>query len=194
MSVSTMVVNDGSALHEGMFQRLIELGIALSAERDTDRLLEMILLEAKRIPDADGGTLYLMGEEEKSLSFAIMRNDTLDIAMGGTTETEIHFPPLQLFDAETGRPNKSNVATAVALDAKTINIADAYVAKDFDFSGTKAFDKKTGYRSMSFLTVPLTNRQREVIGVLQLIRSEEHTSELQSLMRISYAVFCLKKK
>src|SRR3546814_10711843 len=28
----------------------------------------------------------------------------------------------------------------------------------------------------------------------QLIRSEEHTSELQSLMRISYAVFCLKKK
>src|SRR3546814_2184067 len=36
-----------------------------------------------------------------------------------------------------------------------------------------------------------------VVGQLQLdvlIRSEEHTSELQSLMRISYAVFCLKKK
>src|SRR3546814_3155223 len=32
--------------------------------------------------------------------------------------------------------------------------------------------------------------QREI----QLLRSEEHTSELQSLMRISYAVFCLKKK
>src|SRR3546814_7948487 len=31
-------------------------------------------------------------------------------------------------------------------------------------------------------------------GAMLLVRSEEHTSELQSLMRISYAVFCLKKK
>src|SRR3546814_6493790 len=31
-------------------------------------------------------------------------------------------------------------------------------------------------------------------GEIQTLRSEEHTSELQSLMRISYAVFCLKKK
>src|SRR3546814_9243057 len=31
-------------------------------------------------------------------------------------------------------------------------------------------------------------------GLLRRARSEEHTSELQSLMRISYAVFCLKKK
>src|SRR3546814_8727488 len=34
---------------------------------------------------------------------------------------------------------------------------------------------------------------QEVVG-MELVRSEEHTSELQSLMRISYAVFCLKKK
>src|SRR3546814_1291719 len=32
-----------------------------------------------------------------------------------------------------------------------------------------------------------------ILGVFHLFRSEEHTSELQSLMRISYAVFCLKK-
>src|SRR3546814_1688041 len=41
----------------------------------------------------------------------------------------------------------------------------------------------------SVVAVPLA--QRELVGV---VRSEEHTSELQSLMRISYAVFCLKKK
>src|SRR3546814_1856033 len=36
---------------------------------------------------------------------------------------------------------------------------------------------------------------REQIGIpVEIMRSEEHTSELQSLMRISYAVFCLKKK
>src|SRR3546814_10328645 len=40
--------------------------------------------------------------------------------------------------------------------------------------------------------------EHHILGVLSLLfwllRSEEHTSELQSLMRISYAVFCLKKK
>src|SRR3546814_16131673 len=45
---------------------------------------------------------------------------------------------------------------------------------------------------------PATRRNREgppmKVTVAALGRSEEHTSELQSLMRISYAVFCLKKK
>src|SRR3546814_1564928 len=42
----------------------------------------------------------------------------------------------------------------------------------------------------------LRHRRRQLVGVrgAGLGRSEEHTSELQSLMRISYAVFCLKKK
>src|SRR3546814_2288358 len=37
-------------------------------------------------------------------------------------------------------------------------------------------------------------RQLALAAVALVVRSEEHTSELQSLMRISYAVFCLKKK
>src|SRR3546814_9406046 len=37
-------------------------------------------------------------------------------------------------------------------------------------------------------------KRRHTIGFMLRFRSEEHTSELQSLMRISYAVFCLKKK
>src|SRR3546814_7259520 len=45
---------------------------------------------------------------------------------------------------------------------------------------------------------PGTRQQLDVCGSRMIchgrIRSEEHTSELQSLMRISYAVFCLKKK
>src|SRR3546814_8931323 len=42
--------------------------------------------------------------------------------------------------------------------------------------------------------VVASSRDRIVRGVLEAMRSEEHTSELQSLMRTSYAVFCLKKK
>ena len=41
------------------FHRLIDIGIALSAEHNTGRLTERILLEAKEFCNADGGTLYL---------------------------------------------------------------------------------------------------------------------------------------
>ena len=137
-----------------MLRRLIELGIALSSERDHHRLLELILLETKRIANADGGTLYLMSDDDRSLSFEILRNDTLNVAMGGTRGVEISFPPLALYDEEE-TPNYTNVATAVALNKMTVNIPNAYETETFDFSGTIKFDESTGYRSMSFLTVPL---------------------------------------
>ena len=156
-----------------IFHRLIELGIALSAERDVDRLQEMILLEAKRICNADGGTLYLLTDDEQGLAFKIMRNDTLKIAQGGVTGEEIPFPPLPLSNSD-GAPNYTNVATAVALTKTTVNIPDAYEeTSTFDFSGTIAFDQQTDYRSMSFLTVPLTTRQNSLIGVLQLINARD---------------------
>lgn len=157
------------------FERLIEIGIALSAERDHDRLMERILLEAKGLSNADGGTLYLKTEDER-LRFEIMRTDSLGIAMGGTTGKDIPFPPLALFDAATGEPNHKNIATHVALTGNAIAIADAYTAADFDFSGTKMFDEGTGYRSTSFLTVPLKNHEGDVIGVLQLLNARHPRS------------------
>ncbi len=240
--------NDKASQSPGdSYAKLIEIGIALSAERNHQRLLEIILLEAKALANADGGTFYLrFGEERRKtprrigkerrheqeelegkearrvgapvsprdektlikrvwlsddrrddkerrsderrtgadrrerddmktgadrLEFAIIRNDTLKISMGGTSGQEIPFPPLHLYDLETGEANHNNVATHVALNGKTINIKDAYEAKEFDFSGTRNFDEKTGYRSKSFLTVPLKNSAGDVIGVLQLINA-----------------------
>lgn len=157
------------------FQRLIEIGIALSAERDTSRLMEMILLEAKDLTGADGGTLYIRTPDDK-LRFEIMRTDSLNIALGGTTGKEINFPPLNLYDPETGEENRKNVASCAALTGQSINIPDAYEEKGFDFSGTKKFDEGTGYRSKSFLTVPLKNSQEEIIGVLQLLNAQDAAS------------------
>jgi HD-GYP domain-containing protein (c-di-GMP phosphodiesterase class II) len=160
------------------FQRLIQIGIALSAERDINRLMETILLEAKGLCNADGGTLYIRTDED-SLKFEIMRTDSLDIAMGGTTGKDINFPPVQMYDLETSEPNVRQVASAAALTGESINIVDAYEADDYDFSGTKKFDEQTGYRSKSFLTVPLKNSQNEVIGVLQLLNAiDVNTNEV----------------
>jgi len=154
------------------FERLIKIGIALSGERDTNRLLETILLEAKELSNADGGTLYL-SDKDGNLKFEIMRTDSLNVAMGGTTGKEITYPSILLSDPETGEKNHANVASSAALTGKSINISDAYTSKGFDFTGTKKFDEGTGYKSKSFLTVPMKNSQSKIIGVLQLLNAKD---------------------
>ena len=63
-------------------EQLNEIGAALSHERNLDRLLERILLAAKQITHADGGTLYRMTEDGRHLRFEIVRTDSLAIAFG----------------------------------------------------------------------------------------------------------------
>ena len=160
-----------------LIRRLTELnqiGIALSREKDLDRLLEVILVAAKQITNADGGTLYRK-HGERELRFEIMRTDSLGIAMGGTTGKAVPFAPVRLYEDDGGLNNSMVVAYAVLHD-QTVNIADAYTEQGFDFSGTKAFDSKTGYRSRSFLTVPMKNHEDEIIGVLQLINATDRAT------------------
>ncbi len=152
-------------------EKLTEIGIALSAEKDTPRLLEMILLGAKALTNADGGTLYSV-QEDNTVKMEIMRTDSLDFAMGGTTGKPIPFAPIPLYD-EQGKPNLQMVVTNAVLNDTTVNIPDAYDAKGFDFSGTKQFDAHTGYRSTSFLTMPLKNHEGDIIGVLQLLNARD---------------------
>jgi HD-GYP domain-containing protein (c-di-GMP phosphodiesterase class II) len=151
-------------------KELNEIGIALSQQRDLDSLLEIILLAAKRITNADAGTLYLYQAEQQILRFEIVRNDTQKTAMGGTSGVAIRYDPVRLYD-DDGNPNHAMVVSHAALTGETINITDAYAAEGFDFSGTKRYDAKHGYRSHSFLTVPMRNHEDELIGVLQLINA-----------------------
>ena len=146
------------------------IGIALSQERDTNKLLETILIAAKNLTRADGGTLYRLVNGK--LQFEIVRTDSLSIAMGGSSGNAVPFYPIPLADKE-GKPNYTMIAAYAALTHKTVNIADAYTAEGFDFSGTRNFDKRTGYRSTSFLTVPMKNHEGEIIGVLQLLNATE---------------------
>ncbi len=152
-------------------RRVIPIGVSLLAEKNFDRILETVVVEAQALTKADGGTLYLL-EDEKFLKFVIMRNTSLGIAMGGTSKTEIAFNPVNMYN-EDGSENRHNVASYSALLRERVNIADAYEAKGFDFSGTKAFDVNTGYRSKSFLTYPLEDVTGKVIGVLQLINAKD---------------------
>ncbi|HEY0842532.1 HD domain-containing phosphohydrolase [Methylotenera sp.] len=150
-------------------ERLNAIGIALSAERDHQRLLEMILLGAQEITNADGGTLYTITQDQH-LKFEMMRNKSLNMYLGGTTGKEIPFLPLPLY-LEDGSPNLTTVAAYATLQDQTVNIANVREVDSFDFSGTRKFDEKTGYHSQSFLTIPMKDHESKVIGVLQLINA-----------------------
>jgi HD-GYP domain-containing protein (c-di-GMP phosphodiesterase class II) len=106
------------------------------------------------------------------LTFDIVRTDSLRIQMGGTSGVDVPFQPIRLSD-ENGSPNHSMVAAYCALTGETVNVADAYSEARFDLSGTREFDKQTGYRSISFLTVPMRDHENHVIGVLQLINRRD---------------------
>ncbi|MEN6488174.1 MAG: HD domain-containing phosphohydrolase [Smithella sp.] len=152
-----------------LIKKLTEIGIALSAEKNLDRLLEMIVDEACKFTHADAGTLYIISDDESELNFAIVQNNSLSLRMGGTGE-KITWPSIKLKDAG-GNANIANVSAYVAISGEPVNIADVYDAGGFNFEGTKEFDHNTGYRSQSMLVVPLRNHENDIIGVLQLLNA-----------------------
>jgi hypothetical protein len=149
---------------------LTSIGAALSTDHNIDHLLKFILHSAKELLHADGGTIYCVKGNE--VVFEILTNDTLHISIGGAAEKKIDFPRIKLYD-ENCNPNNAMVVAYSVLHDKTINIRDAYDEQGFDFSGTKKFDQKMGYRSKSFLTVPMKNHENEIIGVLQLLNAQD---------------------
>ena len=161
---------------EDRIKQLNKIGIALSKEDDFNKLFEMIMEEAKHITNADGRTLYMT--DGKSLKFEIIRNDSLNLIMGGTSGNDIPWPSIPLYD-DLSNPNYKNVSCYVAHTGETSNIKDAYKEDGFDFSGTKNADKANQYRSKSFLTLPLKNHEDEIVGVMQLINAiDTNTGEI----------------
>ncbi|MBL7960911.1 GAF domain-containing protein, partial [bacterium] len=156
----------------GLKKKLTRIGSALSAERNLDALLEMIVVEAMNFTNADGGTLYIKTHDEKGIAFKILQTRSLNFKMGGTSGKAIPFPPVKLFK-DDGSRNEQQVSAHVALSGKTVNIPDVYEVEGFDFQGTKAFDKNTGYRSKSMMVVAMRNHEDEIIGVLQLLNATD---------------------
>ncbi|MDH5465249.1 MAG: GAF domain-containing protein, partial [Thiovulaceae bacterium] len=150
---------------------LHEIGTALSAENNLAKLLDMILEEAKKFTNADGGTLYLVTEDAQSLQFDAVHTDSLNIRMGGK-HGAITWPPLPLYK-DDGSPNKEMVAALCAIEGRVINIPDVYQAEGFNFDGPKQFDKANNYLTKSMLVVPMKNYEDEVIGVVQLINATD---------------------
>lgn len=151
-------------------EQLIELSVELGKRHDTDALLERILLVARGMTNADGGTLYRPSEDQRTLEFAILFNKTLNIHQGGVSGQPVTAPGVPLYDT-AGERNLAAVAAYAAHFGLSVNIEDVYKADVFNFSGMVKFDQMNGYHSQSFLTVPMSDHEGELVGVLQLINS-----------------------
>ncbi|MDR1508789.1 MAG: GAF domain-containing protein [Synergistaceae bacterium] len=141
-------------------ETLLDIGVALSKEKDIDRLLETILDAAMDIANCDGGTLYVL--EGGALHFRILVTKSLGLRRG-VRGVSPELPPVPL--------SRANVSSRAALDKTLINVADVYASDDFDFSGTRRYDGMTGYKTVSMLNVPMEDDNCDVIGVLQLINA-----------------------
>ena len=170
-----MTLKEKCAVLEDRVKRLQEIGLALSTEDDINVIFELIMDEAKNITNADGRTLYMISDDGKTMKFEIMATDSMNFSQGGTTGVEITIPPMQLFN-EDGTPNHSSIVAYSANTGKIVNIKDAYKEKGFDFTGAKNFDKNTGYRTTSVLSVPLKNHENDIVGVMQLINAKDPKS------------------
>lgn len=157
-------------------QHLTELSLALNGLADTNSLLERILQTAKKLTNADGGTLYRIDKTKTQLDFDIAINDSLHIHVGGSQPRSTDMRAIPLFD-ENGQQNLQAVVAYAANLKQSIRIADVYAADLFSFSEMRRFDERNHYHCQSLLTVPMLNHESELIGVLQLINATDPANQ-----------------
>lgn len=162
-------------------KELLDIGIALSAEKSHKKLFERILSEARRITQCDAGTLFLV--ENERLAFKIIQNDKLNIHQGGLGE-KIDLPPVDI--------DPTTVAGYCALNKKVFNIPDVYAVQQngIDFSGPRRYDSITGYHTKSMLVVPLEDNDGDIIGVLQLLNAQDEEGQVVPFARYIEQVVC----
>ena len=175
------LAHEYSSMSNSRIKRLTNIGIALSSEKDINKLLNLIIDATKSLANADAGTLYLLAENEKELIFCIMHNDTNNTH--AVHRSQIHLAPVPLYTSD-GKPNHANVSSHAALTGENINIEDVYATRNFDFSGPRKYDSITGYRSQSMLVIPMKDHHGDVLGVVQLINAKNiETGEVQKFSK-----------
>ena len=150
--------------HEARLDMLIENGLMMSMERDRSTLLRHILVAGQKLLHCEGATLYLV-TPQNTLRFTIR-----------TKQDEIPSFEIPLYAPDTGLPNEQYVSTYVALHNQCVVIDDVYQETRFDLRGTRQFDAASNYRTVSMLTVPMSPRGGEVIGVLQFMNALDATT------------------
>lgn len=151
------------ALTNKDFIKILHIGIALSTEKDSNKLLDSIVENGMQITHCDASTLYLY--ENNSLKFKIMRTLSQNVSRGRYGEEITDLPPVPF--------KEENVCAYTAIHRKVVNIPDVYHSDTFDFSGPKRYDALTGYRTRSMLVIPVEDNTGVLMGVLQMMNAQD---------------------
>lgn len=149
-------------------QQILDIGIALTSEKDPNRLLHLIIQTAMELTNSDGGTLYVV--KENALVFRVMRTLSKGVDRGMDGE-EIAIPPVPM--------QRENICAYAALTKQCLNIEDVYESNLFDFSGPKQYDSRNAYHTKSMVVIPMLNQTQEVIGVMQLINAMDEKGQVR---------------
>jgi len=155
-------------------QRFIEIARSLSAEQKMERVLELILQDAMTVTNADGGSIALLSDDNTQLEYALVRNDEIGVHLGGTSQSPVDIDPI-LVDDE----NNIHAELHVMLTKSAISVDNIDDSRELDFNSIRKRHQSGDYLCKSYLALPLLNRQKEVIGILQLVNSRDwHSKEI----------------
>ena len=153
------ILDDSKKLSE-----ILRLGSELNDVQDLDILLEKILFEARNFVCADAGSIQI--REGDDLIFSHVQTDSM----------EKKLPPGQKLIYTTLRVpiDKKSLSGYAATTGEILNIPDVYkIPADAPYSFNPSYDKKSGYKTTSILTVPLKTNRNDIIGVMQIINAIE---------------------
>jgi HD-GYP domain-containing protein (c-di-GMP phosphodiesterase class II) len=148
---------------------IISLDSELNKIQDVDILLERILLEARRVVNADAGSIYVKRGEELIITYA--QNDT----------KQKELPPGEklIYNIFTVPINEKTISGYSAATGKAVNVEDVYdLSDDAPYGYSTSFDRISGYRSQSMLAIPLKSNTGEILGVIQMINAMDENNSV----------------
>jgi HD-GYP domain-containing protein (c-di-GMP phosphodiesterase class II) len=157
-AAATLAAREDRQAARAESERLLQIGLALSSERDVTKLQQAVVRGARELTRADSGSLYILEDDpggERVLRFAVAQTgpDDRGAYLGAVL-------PL----------SRSSISGYVALSGETVRIADAYaVPPGAEYRVNRSFDEANGYRTMSVLAVPMRDHEDAIVGVIMLI-------------------------
>ena len=148
---------------------LTTLGTELNQVKDLDILMEHILTEARRVVNADAGSIYIRERDE--LRFTYTQNATLQKRLPQGAKL--------IYNIFTIAADKSSIAGYSAVTGQALNIRDVYrLEGEVPYRFDNRFDETAGYKTHSVLAVPLKTVRQDVIGVLQVINAQNERGNI----------------
>ena len=144
---------------------LAEIAIRLGSIYEREAILDTMLIDAMNMSNADGGSLYLVKDDQ--LHFLLVKNRSMNFDFGRETAMPSSFQPIPI-----SKEKAKNLCVFAVQKCRSVNIPDVYTNSVFDLAGTKKADEANSYRSVSMLTVPIMGASHKAIGVLQLINAQ----------------------